>query len=75
MKQTIAAYTAAGCNYPEYISISCNDSGNYEVTIREPANIEVKNNKETMVSEGRQVMIILSSQAFMELVDEINEKF
>lgn len=70
MKQQIAAYTASGATYPEYINVSCNDSGAYEITIREQVNLDGEYPK-----EGRTVMITLSENVMMSFLDEINEKF
>lgn len=70
MKQQLAAYTSTGSLYPEYINISYNDSGDYEVTIRERVNIDGEYPK-----PGETVMITIPSEAMMALLDELNEKF
>lgn len=36
MLTNLAAYTAPGCNYPEFISINKEENGNISVTVRSP---------------------------------------
>jgi hypothetical protein len=70
MKQYIAAWTSSAQTYPEFINISCNDSGDYEIIIREQCDLSGEHPK-----DGRVSMITIPSNAFMALVDELNEKF
>ena len=37
MNSNIFAYTAPGCNYPEYISVNTDDEKNVMFTVRGPA--------------------------------------
>jgi hypothetical protein len=36
MRTNLAAYTAPGCKYPEFISINKEENGNISVTVRSP---------------------------------------
>lgn len=70
MRQNLAAYTSTGTLYPEFINISCNDSGEYEITIRERVNLDGKH-----PAPGCMALITLSQEAMAAFLDELNEKF
>lgn len=69
MKINLAAFTAAGHTYPEYLSINSTPDGRIEITIREQVDLSGEHPK-----CGYTAAITISEEDFRSVLDQLNKK-